>query len=169
MNYININNYTNLLELLDINILITGDLNKQREELEYNTWEMTFDRDFIKTITLQNLQDFISKLINNRADQVAKANKSPATFYLWYDEQSLNLCFDILSGNNIKLPFGCTLNVFKTPYPILEKFLKDAQSDTNYLSWENLTILNPGDPGFGEDDDDDEIDWIQDVYVTTLP
>jgi hypothetical protein len=169
MNYININNYADLQYLLNVDILITGDLSQQKEELYYNTWCLNFDKDFVKTLSITDLQNFIQELIDNRAKQVININKGSATFYLWYDEQSFNLCFDILSGKNIKLPFGCKLNILKKTDSILEKFLADTQAETNYLSWENLKIINRGDPGWDKDDENDVPEWIGNVYVTTLP
>lgn len=170
MNPAHIDSKEALQQILNEDILITGDLNQQKEELYYNTYELSCDKDFIKTLSLQDLHNFILKLITKRTDQVVQANNGPATFYLWYDEQYLTLCFDVLSGATIKLPFGFKLNVLKTPLSILKKFHNAAYDDKNYLTWENLTILNPGDPGF-DDDDDNEYpdDWILDVYVTTLP
>jgi len=155
MNYTKINNFNNLEQVLNEDILITGDIKQQKEEMYYNTYELSFNKDFIKTLSLEDLHNFILKLITKRTDQVMQANNGPATFYLWYDEQYLTLCFDVLSGADIKLPFGFKLNVLKTPLSILKKFHNATYDDKNYLTWENLTILNPGDSGFDDEDDDD--------------
>jgi hypothetical protein len=107
-------------------------------------------------------------LLQNRSLQVqSKYPRARATFYLWYDPQSVQLKINILSGEKITLPFGCTINIQNSLLPILQTFLDDIHRNPHPLSWENMTILNPGDPGW--DDEDDVIDWIQDVYVTTLP
>ncbi|MCX5922988.1 MAG: hypothetical protein NTU89_00295 [Candidatus Dependentiae bacterium] len=169
MNYTKINNLNNLEEILNQDILITGDLKQQKEEIYYNTYELSFDKDFIKTLSLKDLHNFILKLIKKRTDQVILTNNGPATFYLWHDEQYLTLCFDVLSGADIKLPFGFKLNFLETPLSILKKFHNAAYDDTNYLTWENLTILNPGDPGFDDDDEYDNSKYVLDVYVITLP
>ena len=125
----------------------------------------------MKTLTLLDIYNLLKQLINKRSQQVFQSNNGPATFYLWYDEQSFNLGFDVLSGINTKLPFNCKINILHTPISILKKLLNDTQSDTNYLSWENLTILNPGDPDFDDKDDNDDYltNLMIDVYVTTLP
>ncbi|MBI2259965.1 MAG: hypothetical protein HYU67_13830 [Flavobacteriia bacterium] len=167
MNYITIKNYHDLEYILNADILITGDIHRQREELDHNTWNLSFDNNFIKNFSLVELNDFIKKLIDIRTEQIINIGRGPATFYLWYDEQSLNLCFDVLSGNNVKLPFGCTLNVLNKFESILKKSLKDLQSDTNYLSWENIEIVEPGDPGW--DNENDEPEYILDLYVVVLP
>lgn len=162
-----------LQELINVDILITGDSTKQLEELYYNTWGMSFDRNFIKTLTIQDIYNFLTQLIKNRSQQVSDINKGPATFYFWYDEQSVCLCFDILSGTNIKLPFQCQTNLISTPTPIIQAFLKDAQAEIHPLDFENFTFLNPGDPGWDEFDKEDEEEDISQqtiiVYAMTLP
>jgi hypothetical protein len=44
---------------------------------------------------------------------------SVATFYLWFDQQSSQLCFNLLSSDNIELPFGCTVNIVESSDIIL--------------------------------------------------
>ena len=169
MNYTTIEKHTDFQELFDIDILITGNPKKQRDELEHNTWCISFEQTFVKELALSDLQWFISTLVETRVQQLKKQhNHTPVTFYVWFEEVSLQLCFDFLSGKNIQLPFGRKLNLLSSVDPVLNQFLTEAQSEKNALSWENFTILEPGDPGFGEDEDDAP-DWIQDVYVTTLP
>jgi hypothetical protein len=129
---------------------------------------MWFEKEYLKTLTLDDLHNFLEKLIEKRSKQIINANKGYATFYLWYNPQSACLSFDILSGTNIKLPFGCKLNIIQNPLTVLSTFLKEEQADITSLSWENFKIINPGDPGWDNDDDNND-DWIQDVYVTTLP
>lgn len=169
MNYITIKKRSDFQKLFEIDILITGNLKKQREELEHNTWHLSFDKKFVKKITIDDLQWFISTLMKIRIQQLKiQNNNTPVTFYVWFEEISLQLCFDFLSGKNIKLPFGRELNLLSSVDQVLNQFLTEAQSKNNALSWENITILNPGDPGWDDDDDNDTLNWKQDVYVTTL-
>jgi len=172
MNPAHIDSKKILEELINVDILITGNSTDQLKELYYNTWGMSFDREFIKTLTLQDINDFVTELIENRSQQVSDINKGPATFYLWYEEKSVCLCFDILSGANITLPFRCQINTISTPVPIIQEFLKDAQVEIHPLHFQNFTFLKPGDPGwdeFDKDEDNNTPEWILDVYVTTLP
>lgn len=173
MNPAHIDSKATLQELITVDILITGDPTKQLEELYYNTWGISFDQDFVKTLTIENIYNFLTQLIENRSQQVSDINKGPATFYFWYDEQSVCLCFDILSGANITLPFRCQTKLLLTPITIIQSFLKDAQTEIHPLDFQNFTILNPGDPGWDEfDEEDEEEDLSQriiNVYVITLP
>lgn len=173
MNPAHIDSYKNLQELINVDILITGDQKKQLKELYYNTWGMSFERNFIRTLSLLDIQNYLQQLINNRSMQVENANQGSATFYLWYDEQSVCLCFNILSGENIQLPFRCKTNVLSSPLAIIQAFLKDAQAEIHPLDFQNFKFLEPGDPGWDEFDKDDEEEDISqhivNVYVTTLP
>lgn len=174
MNSAHINSKQTLEDLINVDILITGNVTHQLKELYYNTWGMSFDREFVKTLTIQDIDYFVMQLIERRSQQVLDINKGPATFYLWYDEQSVCLCFDILSGANITLPFRCQINSILTPTPIIQAFLKDAQAEIHPLDFQNFTFFKPGDPGWDEfdNDDDQEKDISQliiNVYVVILP
>ena len=173
MNPAHISSKEELQELINVDIKITGDLSKQQEEVYYNTWDMSFDRDFIKTLTIQDINDFVIELMKNRSQQVLDINKGPATFYLWYDEQSVCLCFDILSGTGITLPFRCKVNKISTPIPIIQAFLKDAQAEIHPLDFQNFKFFEPGDPGWDEFNKEEEEEDLSlktiDVYVATLP
>ena len=170
MNYITIKQYCNFQELLDIDTLITGDTCCHKEELEYNTWHLSFDAKFAQTLTIEDIKVFIRKLIQNRAQKVINSNHGPATFYAWYEAQSFNLCFDILSGVDISLPFHCKLHFLTKIDPIIKTCLEDVQTKNNVLSWEDFTILNPGDSGWDvEEKGVDVSNLVQDVYVLILP
>ncbi|MCX5923081.1 MAG: hypothetical protein NTU89_00790 [Candidatus Dependentiae bacterium] len=169
MSHAAIKNWDELQDLLEDPIFLSGNTFSTKEEISNNIWSITFDQDFVKTIQVKDLEKFISQLLSNRSEQINnKFNAIPATFYLWYDAQSVQLKFNILSGKNIKLPFGCKLNILNSPMPIFQKFLDEAQAEINPLDFQNFTFLNPGDPGF-EEEEEDTIDWILDVYVTILP
>lgn len=161
---------TDLEIIINDEITLFGNTTSIKEEIYHNMWRITFDNDFIKTITKKDLFIFLEKLLEERSLQILeKYPNLKATFYIWYDELAGQLRFNILSGDNVRPPFGCTLNILKSPMPILQKFLDDMQSEHPPLGWENLKIINPGDPGWDEDDNDDNNDKIQNVYVITLP
>jgi hypothetical protein len=89
---------------------------------------------------------------------------SVATFYLWFDQQSSQLCFNLLSSDNIELPFGCTVNIVESSDIILNKCINDIQNLN--ATWDQIEIIEPGDPRWNDDDDPKK--YILDVYVTTL-
>lgn len=171
MNYVTIKNYDDFQELFDANILITGDLARQREELEWNTWHLSFDKKFIKKLSINDLQQFVAHLVETRIKQLkSEGNCASVTFYVWFDIMSLNLCFDFLSGKDIALPFTKShlLNIVDSVDHILKKFLTEAQRIAVHGNWAGFTVINPGDPDWNDEEDDDDDDFILDVYVTTL-
>lgn len=171
MNYTKIKKCKDFQALFDKDILITGDPARQREELEWNTWNLSFDKKFVQKLTLDDLQRFIAQLADSRVQQLKKQNNhTPVTFYVWFDDMSLNLCFDFLSGKDIQLPFGCKLNLLSFVDPVLKSFLSEAQRVAVQGNWGDFIISVRSDSGWEGDPgwDDDETEWIQDVYVTTL-
>ena len=66
-----------------MDIYLTGNHENQLEELRYNTWEISFDYELIKQLTLSDLKKFIFDLINKRSEQFQKLRIcGGATFYL---------------------------------------------------------------------------------------
>lgn len=94
-----------------------------------------------------------------------------ATLYFWFDEMTLQLCFNILSGKNRKLPFSCKINVVDSPYPILNQFLKIACNNALYGNYHEFTFIEKSDPEFGKNHDYEvDLDKITlDVWKITLP
>lgn len=164
---------SDLDHIINDTVTLFGRNDAIKEEIYHNMWSLGFDYDFVKKMTAQDLTFFLVRVLEQRSAQIAKNYPHlKATFYLWYEEQIEQLRFNVLSGENIRPPFGCTLNILNSPQPIFKKFLDDMQSEHPPLSWGNITILNPGDPGwddFDDDDDEDNSNYIQDVFVMTLP
>jgi hypothetical protein len=160
--------------ILNDEITLFGNTNSIKEEIYHNMWIIDIDNDFAKKITLPDLSKFLTELLENRSQQVQEKYPTlKATFYLWYDAQSVQLRFNILSGENIRPPFGCSINILESPLPILQTFLDDIQRDPHPLDFQNFKFLEPGDPGWDEFDEDEPEEDISkqtiDVYVTTLP
>ncbi|HEV2601924.1 MAG TPA: hypothetical protein VGT41_06565 [Candidatus Babeliales bacterium] len=171
MNYITIKKHDDFQALFDVDVLITGDLARQREELEWNTWHLSFDKKFVQKLKIDDLQRFVAKLIDSRVQQLRRqSNHTPVTFYVWFEKAALQLCFDFLSGKDIKLPFERGLNLLSSIDPVLTIFLSEAQriaihgNLNDFIESVRTDSGWEGDPGW----DDDEPEWIQDVYVTTL-
>lgn len=166
INYAHIKEYDDFEEIFDANILITGNPARHKEEICENMWKVGFDKKFIKKLTLQDLKQFIAKLVQTRVQQLKRQmNDTPVNFYVWFDEMSLHLCIDFLSGKEIMLLPGGRYNILSSVDPILVSFLAEIHRVTVHGNLQDFRVINPGDPGW---DDDDEPEWIQDVYVTTL-
>ena len=143
------------------------------KEIYNNFWEIMFSHDLIKTLTLFDLQDFIYKLFQKRTEQIKELGiTSSVTFYMWFNDIG-QLCFNLLSGENATLPFRCTLNIVDSSDFILKRFLeeeKKAAEKGGHLLYEDMVILEPGDEGFGEiEEEKDPKSFVLDIYVTTIP
>jgi hypothetical protein len=163
MNQIVINKLSDLNEAENASIYVSENKSLVKAEIDHNEWALTFSENLIQKITLSDLRQFLSQLIQQRANQLAQSHiTSPVTFYLWFDEQALHLCFNLISGDGMSLPFGCKLNILLSPIPILENFLSVASEIAR--EGQDITFINPGDEGWDEDDDDDNDNFILDVY-----
>lgn len=170
MNYIKIKKLTDLQIVLVCPIFLTEETAVERVDILRNTWGIKFANALIKKLTLQDLSHFVVELIKYRTQQICMLRLSThVTLYIWFDYQALALCFNILSGENIKLPFGCTLNFLDSYEPILNNFLTIAKDNVIHGNYLGITkIIEKGDPDWDDDDDWDPKKYVQDVWVTTL-
>ncbi|HEV2601925.1 MAG TPA: hypothetical protein VGT41_06570 [Candidatus Babeliales bacterium] len=172
INYAHIKKYDDFQEIFDANILITGNPARQKEEICENMWKVGFDKKLIKKLTMQDLQQFIEKLVQVRIEQLKRQmNYTPVTFYVWIDEMSQHLCFDFLSGKDIVLPPEGRFNILSSVDQILASFLAEVQRVATHGNLQDFRVINPGDPGWDDDDfwgEKIQQQYIQDIYITTL-
>lgn len=70
------------------------------------------------------MRDFLNKVVENRQEQIFKANCSHGMlFYLWHDAMASQLRFSLISDFHHNLPFGCPLKIIGNMDPIIEEFL----------------------------------------------
>ncbi len=163
MNTITIRQPDDLKELLYEPLCLSGKIN---EEIEQNAWHiMLADEYSLQYVTVQVLESFFEDLIREKERHLGTRQ---ATLYVWFDGQSLQLCFNILSGVVIDLPFGCHLREVSLVSNIIHDFLEAFQDPP--LSYDKITFLKPGDEGFDDDAYEEEIErsFILDVYVKFL-
>lgn len=158
MNNITITSKVDLLEVVAAPIVITNNI---EVETDCNMWTIGISGSLIDELSLKDLEDFISKLIKNRANQLRVLGINQAViFYLWFDAQALQLRFNLISSINKPLPFGCKLIYLKTCIPILQDFITTTKKVM--LQEEQVEYISR------EDDNDDEDDFVLNVYVTGL-
>jgi len=163
-----IRKFTDFEFIINDGIYLSGSSFGVKEEIYNNMWQISFDEKMLKTIIYKDLKTFFDALSTKRSEQVAQiSSASVATLYLWFDVQSSQLCFNLLSGKNIELPFDCTVNVVASSDIILNKCINEAQNSA--ITWDQVEIIEPGDPSWDDDEDDDPKKYILDVYVTILP
>ena len=108
MNYFEINSFKIFDDLYKEDVELFNKFENYEDKINKNVVCIGFDDNFIVKIDEENFNNFIDGIINCKKQQWEKYSL-PATFYLWFDEQSLQIRFNILPGINIDLPFGCKI------------------------------------------------------------
>ncbi len=160
MNHIVITKISDLQEVINASL----DFSQKKSLTDFhNMWALTLDNDLVKKIKLDDLKRFLNELLHNRRLQIfQKDPTAKAKFYLWFDEQALQLRFNILFDISSPLPFGCNLDIVATANHILEEFL----SCTYKIATEGQTFeLCDTDE---DNDEDDSNNYVLKVYVELL-
>jgi hypothetical protein len=96
-------------------------------ETRANQWLITLSHEQRQSLTPSDLLMLFEKIIENRQQQLDQTKTEHGMiFYLWFDEQALQLRFNLISDSHKSLPFRCQLNVLPTPEPILDRYLHYA-------------------------------------------
>lgn len=166
-NFITISVIADLYQILEEPLYLSGDLEQVDKEIVYNAWGIMLDDKFAKIIRVENLAEFFFDMIKYRTEEIMKIKPAMnATLYIWFDDMALQLCFNILSGEDRELPFGCKLNIVDSPYIIFQEYINSLLHG-NYLRF--TEVLEQGDFDFNDDEDDFYNDYVQDVWKITLP
>jgi len=84
-------------------------------------WMIAFSDDQCASLTTSDLLGLFERIINNRQQQLDQAPVNHGMiFYLWFDEQAIQLRFNLILDFHEHLPFGCQLNVLSA-YERIEK------------------------------------------------
>jgi len=170
MNYRIINELTELYEILDCSIFLSGEMNQVEEEIAYNGWEIMLHDELAKKIHSKDFVPFILDLIKLRTTDLLLIKPSiNATLYFWFDDFPVRLCFNLLSGVNRKLPFNCKVNFIKSPIPILNEFINKSYDYALRGNLHEIQFFEKGDPAFDEDYEVDISKITIDVWKITLP
>ncbi|HLJ31824.1 MAG TPA: hypothetical protein VKU36_05270 [Candidatus Babeliales bacterium] len=161
MNTITISHLNQLNSIFNDLLYLSGD---QSEEIYHNMWCISLKGDLIESIRLEQLKHFIDKLVENREQQLKNLNfYKNAIFYMWFDQQALQLRFNIITGDVKSLPFGCKVQLNTTPESILNNFINTVR-DIAQLG-DQIEFFNSGD---WSDEDENEDEYILDVFVKEL-
>lgn len=137
---------------------------EQSEEIYHNMWCISLGGHLIETITFDQLKYFIDKLIENRQQQFKNINvHKGAVFYMWFDQQALQLRFNIITGDVQSLPFGCKIRLNNEFEAIVNNFINTAKDVA--LGGDDIEFFNSED---WNDEDEDEGEYILDVFVKNL-
>src|SRR6266576_1895781 len=125
MNVIKLSYLDQLNSIFNDPLCLSGD---QSEEIYHNMWCISLVGNLIETITLEQLKYFVDKLIENREQQLKDINFCKSVvFYMWFDQQTLQLRFNIITDDAQSLPFGCKARLNDIFEPILNNFINTAR------------------------------------------
>jgi hypothetical protein len=156
MNVITISNLGQLNVIFNDVLCLSG---KQSEEIYHNMWCVSLEKNLIESVTLEQLKSFVDKLIGNRELQLKDSNRSRSVvFYMWFDQQALQLRFNIITDVN-SLPFGCKIQLHTTCESILSNFLNTVKDVSQH--GDQIEFFNGG-------DEEGEKEYVLDVFVKRL-
>lgn len=128
-------------KIIESPIFIACDKELLDEEISTNMWALSFDETTIKHVSEDKLLEFINNFLNRKKQQLSELNVScSAIFYMWFDEMACQLRFNLISGLNKRLPFGCQLNIVDSPNSILTHFLESQCNQE--IAWNELEEIN---------------------------
>ena len=155
--------------VINADIYLSGSSFGQQEEIYNNTWQISFDKGIASKINKKDLEKFFYELLEKRYQQIDTFYKNiPVTFYMWVDEISMQICFNFLSGQDIKLPFHCKINMINDPIFIFDQFLASIVKG-GVINFDEVIFFEKDDPRFDEIDDEAHLqNFVLNVYVITL-
>jgi len=163
MNIITISNLDQFDSIFNDLLCLSG---KQSEEIYHNMWCISLEGDLIENIKLEQLKYFVDKLIENREQQLKDISlRKSVVFYVWFDQQALQLRFNVITGDVNSLPFGCKVHLDDTSESILNNFINTARDVAK--SGDQIQFFNSED-WEDEDEEEDEEEYILDVFVKKL-
>ena len=117
------------LEEIVVDSLFIGDSKDNiDQEISNNTWSISVSNDLSIQMSVKDFKDFFGEVISNRSKQI-KISKKNMLFYVWFDLQTAQLRFNLISDYDSKLPFSCEVEAIDNLKPIIEEFLSFPYHD----------------------------------------
>jgi len=143
-------------------LYLSGDLS---EEIYHNMWCISMEENFIESVNIQQLEHFVRSVIGNRAQQLKDINYDKnAVFYMWFDQQALQLRFNIITGDVKSLPFSCKVSLINSYQPILNNFINTIREVAE--CGDQVEFLDMQDENWDEDENEEE--YVLDVFAKEL-
>ncbi|WP_188006735.1 hypothetical protein [Sporosarcina sp. ANT_H38] len=127
----NKNEFFQSLEEIVVDPLFIGDsMQDLVEETANNTWSMSISKELATEIVVEDFTDFFQRVMTNRREQIRSSkNQDRMLFYIWFDWQSAQIKFNLISDYDTALPFGCEIEITHKIEPIIEEFLRFPYHD----------------------------------------
>jgi len=114
-----------LNEIVNDKIYITTEVNNIEEEISINGWGISVNQEMSSQLIIEDIQNVLNKIKENRRRQVESSNLNIGmVFYLWFDEQSSQLKFNLINKNHNQFPFKCQINIVDDSTLIIDSWLR---------------------------------------------
>ena len=125
------NEFFHSLEEIVVDPLFIGEsLQDLDEETTNNTWSISISKELATEILVEDFIDFFQRVMSNRREQIRSSNnRDGMLFYIWFDWQSAQIKFNLLSDYDTALPFGCEIEITNKLEPIVVEFLRFPYHD----------------------------------------
>ncbi|HEX4068657.1 MAG TPA: hypothetical protein VHX42_01040 [Candidatus Babeliales bacterium] len=159
MNVITVSNLDQLNLIFNDLVSLSGGLS---EEIYHNMWCVSLEGNLIESITFKQLKSFVDELIKHRELQLKdKIFLRGVVFYMWFDQQALQLRFNIITGDATSLPFECKIQLQTSPDLILNKFINTVKDVAR--CGDQIEFFDSKDW-----EDENEEEYVLDVFVKKL-
>ena len=116
-------------EIITDRLFIGNSASDLENEIAQNGWSVSMDQELVNEFMTEDLISFFLQVQNSRKEQILKNSDHDMIFYLWFDDQSATLRFNLISDFHETLPFGCKYNEIRDMEPILNEFLQFPYHD----------------------------------------
>lgn len=161
-------NNTKIFELDQLGLIISDQLclsGVQSEEIYHNMWCIALEGDLIKQVKIEQLKDFVDKLVENREQQVRHINlHKNVIFYMWFDQQALQLRFNVITDDAKPLPFGPNVQLANVvdSNSILNDFINTVRDVSQH--GDQVQFFDKDEVDYW-DEDDSEAQYALNIFV----
>ncbi|ALC88092.1 hypothetical protein AM499_04900 [Bacillus sp. FJAT-22090] len=122
--------FQSLEEIVVDPLFISDSMQDIAEETANNTWSMSISKELATEIVMEDFIDFFRRVMTNRREQIRDSNnRDGMLFYIWFDRQSAQIKFSLISDYDTTLPFGCEIEIIHKLEPIIGEFLRFPYHD----------------------------------------
>lgn len=111
-------------ELVQAPIYLTESIHEIDKEIYENCCLIGIDEELENELTVNDLLSFLMRIKESRAEALKKSDLNiDLIFYLWHDEQAMQLRFNFINSNHSKLPFTAEYTLVENAEDIIKDFL----------------------------------------------
>jgi hypothetical protein len=131
-----------------------------------NMWSFSLSFEMAEATTIQDVKDFVLKIVRARADQLQERGFPPKSmvFYCWHDEQAAQLRFSLVSASHGHLPFGATLQSVEKLETIIGSWFNNPYLEG--IPWDEFVEVDPND--LEPEDEDEGEPYVLQVWSTLI-